>query len=236
MVRRIQRFLGLCEEVPVTKPRVFVRVANSTRELDAMLQLHDVLCQALPYAPVYILSILSQQCCNAPVLLTGHPYLLFYRLRTDVRAERSSSDPLQLRCEMYSKAIAFAIRFWSGLEDARTRTLSTFQQMSWLSNSCEQFDGGSTGNSLFLPIRLKGKILAIQEYSCPAMHEQAKPLTEDVQIPAGYIPGELLSVHAFGQQIKLRIPAMDCAGDLVRLQLLQGVISALFVVCRNSSR
>merc|ERR1719248_308847 len=52
--RRIERLLGL-GDVPASKPRVFIRAVNSTRELNNAFRLQETLQAAFPNAPVYSL-------------------------------------------------------------------------------------------------------------------------------------------------------------------------------------
>jgi len=151
--RRIERILG-CGDVPAKKPRVFVRAANSTRELDATLELHAALRRALPQTKVYLLVLIDFQEGAGPVRLEGQANndLLFYRIHRTA----AMSSSMEQRSQGYWLAIVFAIRLWACWEDA----VSVVPCLTHVRAACDAFDGGSAATALFAPTRLPGPPVA----------------------------------------------------------------------------
>merc|ERR1740138_1620110 len=68
---------------------------------------------------------------------------------------------MQRHCEEYAKALAFAVAFWAGREGL-VEKLQMMPDLEALVASCQQWDGGSPTNELFLPRRIQGPRLALQ--------------------------------------------------------------------------
>eukprot|EP00928_Gymnodinium_smaydae_P071983 TRINITY_DN5543_c0_g1_i2.p1 TRINITY_DN5543_c0_g1~~TRINITY_DN5543_c0_g1_i2.p1 ORF type:complete len:527 (-),score=67.49 TRINITY_DN5543_c0_g1_i2:377-1957(-) len=158
--RRVERLLGLGEDVPWTKARIFVRVANSTKELYAAQKLYAALRKALPSAPLYLLIIVELQDWDGPMSLpydqheTSTGGLLFYRLQGDLFGEHFT---MQKVAENYSRAIASVIRIWAGVLCPYVAP-----SLDALVGSCEQMDGGSTAWESYWPRRFFGQRMPLR--------------------------------------------------------------------------
>ena len=123
----VDRFLGRRSEVPLGKPRLFVRAVNSSREVENAERLREALRRALPKARVYLLLLLDCQSTAGPVHFadtSDDP--LFYRISERSRADRA--DRLECVRDMYGAAVTFALRFWSsclhGEKESPSRVVS----------------------------------------------------------------------------------------------------------------
>merc|ERR1712062_716001 len=147
--RRIDRILGQ-GDVSATMQRMFIRIANSTEELDDSLRLHEALQRAFPGAKVYLLVLIDLQGGSGPVRLEGSAGddLLFYRIPQSA----AMSSSINARGQGYWEAIVFAIRLWA----CQAEAVSEVRSLAELKGACEAFDGGDAGSQLFGPRNLPG--------------------------------------------------------------------------------
>jgi len=147
----IDRFLGRREEVPLGKPRIFVRAVNSSTEVAHAERLHEALRCALPKARVYLLVLLDCQSTAGPVHFADtSDDLLFYRIPE--RSPAACRDRFECVRDMYGAAIAFAFRFWSSCAsdlDDLVVEVATICDAAWI---FDEFSGGDSGTR-FLPRR-----------------------------------------------------------------------------------
>jgi len=164
--RRINRLFGLAE-VAADTSRVYVRVANSSREVEDTLLLWDALKRATPNARVYLLVIVDMQAQAGPIRIAGSAFdgLLFHTLHESLYTELLPSLPntdglkkLQLCSDWYSQAVAFAVRMWSG-DAVAAAGVKVVKDTPELCNSLQQWDGCSTAYSLFCPMKVADCVL-----------------------------------------------------------------------------
>jgi len=241
--RRIQRMLGL-GDVPASKPRVFIRAVNSTRELNRVPRLHKTLQAAFPNAQVYILLIIDLQDEKGPVHLAGDSgNILFYRCHRDIFTH-SDAEPWSMeKCRAsYCEAISFAINYWADRESVQSE-ITIVQDLARLGSACDQFDGGDPSAELFWPRRFQGHRIELRrssrsEAASSAKDSEAKADSSareskasaslvsqgqisDLVIPEGVKPGSILETTAFGRQIRVQIPADASPGQLLRLRFAE---------------
>lgn len=230
MVRRIERLLGLGGEDQLSRPRVFVRAANSTQELEAAVQLHDRLAKLLPEAGVYLLVLVDFQLGTGPLRLEERERLLFYRLH-----ESSFAQPwsMQRVAESYAEAIVAAVRLWIAWPDARAE-VPAFQGVAALMEVFDQFDGGNPASDSFWPRRWQGQQISLRGSKArmpgllapaPSVQKHA-PATEvmQVRVPEGVQPGALLHTEVFGRKLRFPVPEGASTGQLLQLRLAAGGI------------
>jgi hypothetical protein len=159
--RRVERFYGLHEVDPSTS-RVFVRAANSSKELQDSIKLHDALQRALPEAKIYLLIVIDLQSQVGPIRVTeeARPEVLFFRLHEDLFADSGRHWSMQKQGEAYADAIAFAIKVWAG-RDPSFPEFHEVPNLNALSVVCDPFDGGNPSIELFFPQRFKGQEIKI---------------------------------------------------------------------------
>jgi len=159
--RRINRLFGLAE-VAADMSRVYVRVANSSQEVQDTLLLWDALKRATPTSHVYLLVIVDMQAQAVPMRIAGSAFdgLLFHTIHESLYTEILPGYPntdglkkLQVCSDWYSEAVAFAVRLWSGDANA-TAGVQVVPDALDLCNSLQQWDGGNTAYSLFNPMKV----------------------------------------------------------------------------------
>lgn len=231
MQRRIDRFMS-CLEVPPSKPRMFVRVVNSSRELDLALKLKETLSKTFPHAPIYLLLIIDLQEPKGPVCLggaDGHG-IIFYFLDAEAvyKSGLGGSDDYQARSKAYAKVIAFAARYWAGRPQdcAAITTLSTLSQVT---ACCEQFFGGDPCNDLYSPQYFKGRNMSLNSNAAGKLPNLIHGRNAEFPLPNGIIPGGALKVKVFGEEVVLRLPENAVPGQLMKCRLVDGVVSAALV-------
>jgi hypothetical protein len=143
--RRAERLLGR-GSVPPSQPRVFVRAANSSKELDASFALYSELRRALPEARVYLLVIADLQMHRGPVQ-PCYGDVIHYFVSKDVYEAGEYS--MEKHCDAYAEAIAFAIKAWSGDFYA----LSQMRQAPQMNAVMQRFSGGDPSKEFFHPAR-----------------------------------------------------------------------------------
>jgi len=152
--RRIQRFYGRLE-VPPSQPRVFVRAANTTEELDHVASLMSALRSSLRHAEIKILILIDLQSKTEVVRVADgvHKDVLFGRIHESLFAEATKHWTIEKHSQAYGEAIALATLVWAGISAAESQVheVASLQDLRAL---CEKFDGGDTADDLFKPQRL----------------------------------------------------------------------------------
>jgi len=208
--RRIHRLFGR-GEVAQTMSRVYVRVANSSQELENTLLLWEAIKRTTPYANVHLLMIVDMQTQHGPIRIETDALdgVLFYFIHESLYTEHLAKEPdmdgfqmLQLCSTWYCEAIAFATRLWSGDPDAVAEA-AVFQNISDLCRTVQQWDGLSAANSLFRPHKIA-----------------------DFTLPSDVKPEQELLAHAFGIQVKIMMPPEVCALQQLRVSWINNVATA----------
>jgi len=150
----IDRFLGRREEVPLDKPRIFVRAVNSSTEVVHAERLYGALRCKLPKARLYLLLLLDCQCTAGPVHFADtSDDLLFYRISDKFHTGGRVHGSLVRVLEMYGAAVTFAVRFWSfsGSDvDDLVVEAATICDAAWI---FQEFSGGDPSTASFSPKR-----------------------------------------------------------------------------------
>jgi len=160
--RRIERLLGLTDEVDSAMRRVFVRAVNSTRELDMAQRLHETLCQLLPGCQILLLLLVDLQ-IEEGLLRTAAlgDSVLVYRIRDDIFAEDYTKWTMDGSVENYARGISRAVAHWAGVTDKTE--VKMFDGFAQLNGSCDQMDGGCTASTTFWPRRFLGQKLQLRK-------------------------------------------------------------------------
>jgi len=220
MSRRVVRLYGQ-GEVPPTKPRVFVRCVNSTREVDSALRLWDALRKALPEAAeVFLLLIVDLQSATGAMALAGECRVLFYQIHESqtCKATMQGATSLKSCAEGYAHAIAFATRFWAG--DAETHSLvRTFSTLGDLNAACEQWDGGDPSRELFVPRRFFGQQLSILDGGVHMQGLLAKVQTQNIWLPERTVDTETFMAQCFGKHLRVTLPSGSSGGHVLQVTL-----------------
>lgn len=224
-VRRIERLLGIQPDVPASFARVFVRSANSARELGLTLKLYETLVRYIPASRIFLLILVDLQEAEEMLGLHGWPDVLVYRVPEETFAENYKNFSMRACAENYAKGIALAARVWAGAVDPPSiRILSNLNR---LNGACDQMDGGSAGSEGFWPRRFRGQQIALRK---PVTLPKLLPPQVDVQVPEGARQGDILMTQAFGMKdIRLSVPEGAVVGQLMRLRLVEGAVSATLV-------
>lgn len=180
--RRIDRFHGR-GEIAATKPRVFVRAVNSTKELELVPKLLQALRDALPHARVKLLVLVDLQTVSSVMRVKEVDDVLFARVHESVFADRMTWS-IEKQSEAYADAISQAVLMWAGSADAERKvgevpTLRDFQILS------EPFYGGNTEDDLFAPQRIVRAVWS--ERSCA---RSPSPVRRDVSplVKGSWVP------------------------------------------------
>lgn len=233
--RRIERLIGF-EEVPACKPRLFVRLLNSTREVDLALKLKHVLDHMFPDAPIFLLLIVDMQEVTGPMCLDGVDGLLVYFLdiKTVYDNMNSSSDvDYQARSKAYAQVIAFAARFWAG-GASELAAACVFQSLTQLAASCKQWYGGDPAHDLFSPQYFQGHTVSLSTKAASKLPELFHGRHAEFKLPEGVVAGGLIKFNVFGQDVSMRLPEGAAAGHLVKCRLVEGVLSTVMVLLTSS--
>lgn len=170
--RRIERFLG-DGEVADSTTRVFVRAANSTRELELSFWLHEALVAAFPNARVYLVVLVDMQTAKGAFRVAGTSDVLFCRIHEKLFADNAARWTMEQSCDAYAEAIGFAACAWSGNKDF-LKAIKEVPSLQRLSAAMDDFDGGNTANELFLPRRFQGHRISLRR-----KRDEAVQLTQD---------------------------------------------------------
>uniref|UniRef100_A0A7S4VTF1 Uncharacterized protein n=1 Tax=Alexandrium monilatum TaxID=311494 RepID=A0A7S4VTF1_9DINO len=236
--RRVDRILGNTE-VPSWKPRVFVRLLNSTRELDLALKLKDVLQCVFPLAPIYLLLIVDLQEVKGPHRLAGadSDRLLVHFLDSETVYKNTSLETqvdYRTRTEAYAAVVAFAIRYWSG-GAKEGLAVQAHPSLAHLAAACEQYFGGNPADELFSPQYFKGHRLAVKHRTAPTLPRLIHGRKAEFMLPEGTVPGGLVQVNIFGEDVTLRLPPNAAAGHMMRCRLVEGVLTAVMVIAASTA-
>jgi hypothetical protein len=148
--RRVDRFYGnRHNEAPSCKPRIFVRIANSSKEIMSTLRLYQALKHALPEAKVRLLVIIDLQRKADLVCLQNVEDVLFCRVHAKLFANPDVHFAAQMLAstEAYSEAVARALRHWSG----HIGSVVVARNVESLAFDCDEYDGGDPAKSLYAP-------------------------------------------------------------------------------------
>eukprot|EP00930_Biecheleria_cincta_P058355 TRINITY_DN44195_c0_g1_i1.p1 TRINITY_DN44195_c0_g1~~TRINITY_DN44195_c0_g1_i1.p1 ORF type:complete len:463 (+),score=66.41 TRINITY_DN44195_c0_g1_i1:36-1424(+) len=238
MVRRIRRFYGL-GEVAASTPRVFVRVANTSQEVNSILQLRNKLQETLPESQqIYFLLILEYQNERGPAVVSepAAQNMFFYRFtEEDFRlVPAAGRHPLSVCGQRYALAIATAIKWWAGRYPPG-EAVRGFSSMKDLASVCDQFDGGNAARELFAPRRFYGQQLQIfpdasqqtpcmqRLIACTQQQSFVLPVGVDVSVP--------WQVQCFGKFLQVKLPAFATPGLVVQLWLHNGQLVGALASC-----
>lgn len=224
-IRRIERLLGMRDdEVPPEKTRVFIRAVNSTVELKQTVPLHDALKRALPDARLLLLVLVDLQAEDEALRLSSADNdLLIYRLRGEhFSIVRCTEGSLEKCCENYAKAIAFAIRFWSGVKQS-VAVVRVLPDIAQLEAVCDQMDGGNAAHESYWPRPFLGQQIQLKRR--PKQLPYLLPPHADLAVPHGAKPGQVISAQAFGlDDLRVKVPADAVAGQLLRLRIIENSV------------
>jgi len=228
MERRISRFYGR-GNVPARKPRFFVRVANSSREINASRRMREALCEALPEAEdVFLLTIVDVQAASGPLIVSGTQGhgLLFYAISEveTMQAMSSGADSFRMCSETYAKAIAFALKYWAGEDNLEQ--VFTFPSVKQLCAVCEQFDGGDPGTDLFTPRKFMGQSLGEFPSGVQLPNLFAKVRTQMCVLPQNVDPSLPFHLECFGKHLLVKLPVCACAGNILQVMLCGSALTA----------
>jgi len=167
--RRIERFYGRKEVAPDTT-RVFVRAINSTSELTSVLDLQRVLQEVLPDAKIFLLILIDLQVSSGLMSLSGAAgdNILFAKVHESLFAQCTKHWSIEKHSNAYSEAIAHAVQWWSG-DRNMSRGVAEFASLQDMFGVIDPFDGGSTKDQLFTPIRSGARPVA------PTVSSAVKP-------------------------------------------------------------
>lgn len=231
-IKRIERLLGK-GEVPPKTPRVFVRVANSSRDVEMVFQLKRSLQQAFPDAPIYVLLIVDMQEVNCLARIDGADAdnLLFFLLdhRTVFKYSLASKDDFLHRSATYAEAIAAAAAYWAaeGRASRASGAVAAFPSVRQFSASLEQWYGGDCASQLFCPQYFKGR--KVRSDGVVGLPKLLHGRNVEFRLPDGVLPGTRLQVHMFDTLVTLEMPPDAVAGALFKCRLVEGVLSVKMI-------
>jgi len=229
MTRRVSRFFGR-ESVSTSMPRFFVRVINSSRELNAAVRFKKTLSDALPgEQQMYMLFIIDLQTAEGARSIEGQDGqgLLFYAIpesETTSNINVGGADAFRLCSETYTRAIAFAIKHWAG--DSTATNVRTFASARELSAACVQYDGGDAGRELYTPRKFYGQQMGALTEASRLQSLLAKMQTQMYMIPQGTDIGVPFPVECFGRSLRIQLPTGTVGGDVLHIYLNDGALSA----------
>mmetsp|Transcript_14404 Transcript_14404/g.39329 ORF Transcript_14404/g.39329 Transcript_14404/m.39329 type:complete len:482 (-) Transcript_14404:320-1765(-) len=166
--RRIERFYGR-KEVPSTKPRVFVRAVNSSKEVLQSFRLLEALRAALPNSKIRLLMLVDMQTTLGLMRVAGPDSadIMFGRIHESLFAHDSRDWTIEQHSTAYSDAIAAAVRVWAGRSGAakKVKEVADFDE---LMINFEHFDGGCCADNLFTPKRVPRPLACAKKTPKPA--------------------------------------------------------------------
>jgi len=230
--RRIQRLLGN-GEVPLNAPRFFVRVANSSRDVEMVFHLKRSLQQAFPDAPIYLLLIVDMQEVNCLARIEGADAnnLLFFLLdhRIVFKPNLAGKKAFLHRSGTYAEAIAAAAAYWAagGTSSHASGAVASFQSLREFSSSLEQWYGGDCASQLFSPQYFKGR--KVRSDGVVGLPKLLHGQNVEFRLPGEIRPGMRLQVNMFGMTVSLEMPPDALPGALVKCRLVEGVLSVVMV-------
>jgi hypothetical protein len=165
LTRRIKRLLGH-EHVAMSRPRFFVWAANSSMELDATLRLYEALLAAYPpNAEIYLLVLIDLQTTTGFVRLEeeGYHRVLFARLKEDIFLDMGRKWTMEKQADLYSEAIAFAMRAWSSPSSSLLHEVPAVPNLRVACNLVDGFHAGSPTSDMYWPQRIYGQRLGLRK-------------------------------------------------------------------------
>lgn len=229
MSRRVSRFYGQ-GNVSACTPRFFVRVVNSTKELESAVRLRETLCRALPEASeVYLLLIVDLQVADGLMGLSGADGdgMLFYAIaeaETQFSLAQGGPQSFRLCSESYARAIACAMKHWVG--EGKPEDIRFFASAKQLGAACVQFDGGDPGRELFTPRKFYGQPLQAVSGESEMEHLFARMRLQMFLLPVNLDASVPFQVEVFGKSLRISLPSGNCGGCSLHVAFNDGVLSA----------
>lgn len=234
MTRRAQRFFGRGEVQP-GQPRLFVRVVNSTRELEDASRLRAALARALPEAMVFLLLVVDLQSRAGPMAVRGpegHGIFFYTVSETETLGSLSGGPTSYQQCsETYARAVAYVVKHLAG--ESIPGEMRTFENLRQLGAACDQFDGGDPGRELFTPRKFYGQMLGAGAGFFEALF--AKTRMQSIVLQAGTNPINPLHAECFGKRLMVTMPPDARAGQVLQIYLIDGALSASLNMVLNGA-
>jgi len=214
--------------VPASKPRFFVRGVNSSREINAALRFRRQMHESLPgEQKMFFLFIVDLQAEEGPMAISsddGHGMLFYGITEKETTFNMSQGKTGFALCsETYTRAVAFAIKHFSG--EPVQQDIRVFANLRQLSASCVQFDGGDTGRELFTPRKFYGQHMdSLAE--APFQNLFSKTQVQMFLLPKDIDVTAVFPVEVFGRSLKVQLPVGAKVGDVLQLLLNDSVLSA----------
>eukprot|EP00928_Gymnodinium_smaydae_P093450 TRINITY_DN7762_c0_g2_i2.p1 TRINITY_DN7762_c0_g2~~TRINITY_DN7762_c0_g2_i2.p1 ORF type:complete len:537 (+),score=88.32 TRINITY_DN7762_c0_g2_i2:70-1680(+) len=247
MARRALRLYGRGNVSPMM-PRLFVRVLNSSKEIDAAFRLYDALQRTLPETEeLFLLLMVDLQAGSGAARISGHPrgrnilvYCFSEQETVSVLGQAPNANSFQMTSEHYSKGIAFAIKFWAGESRSIEEQVQVFPDLRTLSRSMVQFDGGDPGRDLFTPRKFFGQELDFSALCADAStmdvcqrpakmsallsrcRSQVFMVPERPDVNAPFI------VECFGKRLSIALPPESITGHVLQIWLVNEILSCSF--------
>lgn len=148
--RRIARLYGQ-GEVPLSKPRVFVRSINSTDEVYLIPKLMQTLRWMLPGVTVYLLLLVDNQPAPGFMRLQGVHDVVIYKTGETLFSNGGAAWTMQEQAEAYGEAIALATHLWAdGDLQPRVEDVASLPE---LFARLVPFFGGDASTEMYWPSR-----------------------------------------------------------------------------------
>lgn len=159
--RRIKRLLGLSNDVPARKRRVFVRAVNSTLELDDTERLLSTLRRTLPHCDIKLLLLVDLQERDELVRIASlGDNVLVYRVHEGIFAADGSKWSMEANVENYARGIGLATQYWAS--GFRQVDASLVANVSHLRDLVNEMDGGCTSRETYWPRGFRGQRISIR--------------------------------------------------------------------------
>eukprot|EP00927_Polykrikos_kofoidii_P062014 TRINITY_DN56839_c0_g1_i1.p1 TRINITY_DN56839_c0_g1~~TRINITY_DN56839_c0_g1_i1.p1 ORF type:complete len:528 (-),score=41.97 TRINITY_DN56839_c0_g1_i1:40-1623(-) len=255
IVGQIDQFLGF-GSVPATASRIFVWAANSTREIEDSHRLLGTLKLAFPKAErVRLVVLIDLQSAKGPHIVDeiGED-IIFCLIRSCVFLENGKHFSMERCVDNYGEAIALATSWWSKSRTSAFAGMKVFPTLKSLADLLDQMDAGHTGCADYWPRRFQGQRLQLPLRSrqkprgqnsslsvsgvaslspAPSLSGLLPPMV-DVVVPRDMTPGSILETDAFGRRIRLQVPDDICGGQVLRLRVMEGVVSFVVVAAAKT--
>jgi len=233
--RRIDRLLGF-GEVPQDKAKVFVRVVNSTKELDEALSLMEALRCKFPCAPIFLLLIVDMQEDAGPKCLEadeGARVLFHFVPRYTVhKPGLQGQEDFDHRAAAYAHIVASSVRLWTG--GVEGMSLRRFANITELAASCTQWDGGNCGVDLFAARFFMGAALARRGNTDCTLPKLVHGREAHIVLTKDDVFMGPLTLDVFGTNRKLDVPSSAKEGDIVQFRLVKGVLTVVLISTSQS--
>jgi len=228
--RRVDRFLGFAE-VPQDKAKVFVRVLNSTRELDEVLSLMESLRCKFPSAPIFLLLIVDMQDDAGPKCLEvdEEARILFHFVprHTVYKPGLQGEEDYDHRVSAYADVIASSVRLWAG--GVEGMSLRRFSNMAQLAASCTQWDGGNCGVELFAVQFFRGSGLTRRGKTECTLPKLVHGREAHIVLTKNNVFMGQPTMEVFGTNRTLDLPSNAKEGDILTFRLVEGVLTVVLI-------